>query len=382
MTMQGKIFQALDWLLYILLLAVALYFIIESEVLNTFSEKWTDFHNHEDSQSNSSQPSIMACIKQDNSSVIDQTDLTIQYEVQDDLNQMYENLSEEVSVERIEYYFMSNCMTINLPSKFAITESMKHVLTFEFNTSISKDKIPHVEVYITSDFNIQYLGKYFDGDPLMYKVAPNTYLEAEIKEKQIRYLQNGECRNVSFFRYLALAVNQTSMENCSEKCIPYSSKSGIKEIDDLLSNITMCKTEVDSNCSKKWFSNVVMEAKKPCKKVEYSGRSHISVTSEDHVVKFAYSFSLPRTTIVFDEYLILDTIAMIGSIGGTLGLFVGFSFSNVSSYVINAMKTLITKNKTTSIKTSKDLNLTNEEILKIRIILANWDNLPIPKDPN
>ena len=210
MTMQGKIFQALDWLLYILLLAVALYFIIESEVLNTFSEKWTDFHNHEDSQSNSSQPSIMACIKQDNSSVIDQTDLTIQYEVQDDLNQMYENLSGEVSVERIEYYFMSNCMTINLPSKFTITESMKHVLTFEFNTSISKDKIPHVEVYITSDFNIQYLGKYFDGDPLMYKVAPNTYLEAEIKEKQIRYLQNGECRNVSFFRYLALAVNQTT----------------------------------------------------------------------------------------------------------------------------------------------------------------------------
>ena len=144
----------------------------------------------------------------------------------------------------------------------------------------------------------------------------------------------------------------------------------------------MCQAEVDLDCSMKWFSNVVMEAKKPCKKIEYSGRSHISVTSEDHVVKFAYSFSLPRTTIVFDEYLILDTIAMIGSIGGTLGLFVGFSFSNVSSYVINVMKSLITNNRTNIVKTSQDINLTNEEILKIRIILANWENILIPKDPN
>ena len=380
--MQGKIFQALDWLLYILLLAVALYFIIESEVLNTFSEKWTDYHNHEDSQSNSSQPSIMACIKQDNSSTIDQTDLTIHYKIQDDLNLIYKNLSDEVNVERIEYYFMNHCMTINLPPKFAVTDSMKHVLSFEFDSLIPKHKIPQMELYLTSEYNIQYLSKYFDGEPLVYKIAPKTYLEAEIQEKQIRYLQNGNCRSTSFFKYLAIYMIESDMEQCAKKCIPYASKTGIKEIDDLIGNIPKCQTEVDLNCSKQWVSNVVKNAKKPCKKIEFTGRSHISVTSENHVIKFAYSFSLPRTTIVFDEYLILDTIAMIGSIGGTLGLFVGFSFSNVSSYVINVMKTLITKNRTTSIQISKDLNLTNEEILKIRIILANWDSLPIPKDPN
>ena len=35
------------------------------------------------------------------------------------------------------------------------------------------------------------------------------------------------------------------------------------------------------------------------------------------------------------EYLIHDAISMIGNIGGTLGLFVGFSFSNVISAILS-----------------------------------------------
>ena len=40
---------------------------------------------------------------------------------------------------------------------------------------------------------------------------------------------------------------------------------------------------------------------------------------------------------VQEEYLIHDSMSIIGSVGGTLGLFIGFSFSKVLSFIIGGM---------------------------------------------
>ena len=45
-------------------------------------------------------------------------------------------------------------------------------------------------------------------------------------------------------------------------------------------------------------------------------------------LSFAYNFESPQKIRIFKEYLIYDGFAMIGAIGGTLGLFIGFSFSD------------------------------------------------------
>ena len=45
--------------------------------------------------------------------------------------------------------------------------------------------------------------------------------------------------------------------------------------------------------------------------------------------------------IVNTEYLICDLNSMIGSIGGTLGLFIGFSFSNIISFAISQLKNFL-----------------------------------------
>ena len=130
--MRDKIFQAIDWYIYLSLLGTALYFIVKSEVLDTFSQKWTDFHNHEDDHSNKTQPSIMACIKQDNFMPLNPHNLTIQYEVLDEINSIEKEIPSDLIVERMEYISMRHCMTILLVPKFPITDSMKHILTFEF----------------------------------------------------------------------------------------------------------------------------------------------------------------------------------------------------------------------------------------------------------
>ena len=46
-----------------------------------------------------------------------------------------------------------------------------------------------------------------------------------------------------------------------------------------------------------------------------------------------------------EEYLLFDNNGMIGSIGGTLGLFVGFSFLNIVTLLVDFLKKLIVKNE-------------------------------------
>ena len=43
---------------------------------------------------------------------------------------------------------------------------------------------------------------------------------------------------------------------------------------------------------------------------------------------------------MYEEYLIFDSVAMIGSIGGTLGLCIGFSFTNVLAMLLKLLNYL------------------------------------------
>ena len=58
-----------------------------------------------------------------------------------------------------------------------------------------------------------------------------------------------------------------------------------------------------------------------------------------------YSFSPPITTMVYEEYLIYDGLGLIGSVGGTLGMCVGFSFSSVINSIVSFLSFI--KNKCT-----------------------------------
>ena len=63
-----------------------------------------------------------------------------------------------------------------------------------------------------------------------------------------------------------------------------------------------------------------------------------------------YKFGNPAKVNVLEEYLIYDFITMIGSIGGTLGLCIGFSFSNLFNSLISSFKVLTTKITLSSVK--------------------------------
>ena len=54
-----------------------------------------------------------------------------------------------------------------------------------------------------------------------------------------------------------------------------------------------------------------------------------------------YKFTLPLKTKVHEEYLITDGFTLFGSLGGTLGLFIGFSIDNVVYTIIDFLQSTI-----------------------------------------
>ena len=75
-----------------------------------------------------------------------------------------------------------------------------------------------------------------------------------------------------------------------------------------------------------------------CIRTEYIGRQNSVKYSYPGLALFWHFES--TNVQVYQEYLIYDEIGMIGSIGGLLGLFLGFSFLNVISYFIGKIQKL------------------------------------------
>ena len=112
-------------------------------------------------------------------------------------------------------------------------------------------------------------------------------------------------------------------------------------------NIPMCVTKEHNDCAQKRQRDLTANLQsngtcKPCKKYDYSGmQTFESENVEDkymHQKILTYQFAYPQVLTIYQEYLIYDGIGMIGSVGGTLGMFIGFSFSNVISSTLNFLQ--------------------------------------------
>ena len=80
---------------------------------------------------------------------------------------------------------------------------------------------------------------------------------------------------------------------------------------------------------------------KTCVTTQYLGKIEAEYDSVLNYAVILYKFALPLKAKVYEEYLITDGITLIGSVGGTLGLFIGFSVSNVVYFIVDFFKSTI-----------------------------------------
>ena len=81
----------------------------------------------------------------------------------------------------------------------------------------------------------------------------------------------------------------------------------------------------------------LFDCEKPCRIISYTGSvveySYYNVPEDEA----SFWFEVGSSKTVGTEHLVYDTNDMIGSIGGSLGLFLGLSFFGVASFFIDKL---------------------------------------------
>ena len=79
---------------------------------------------------------------------------------------------------------------------------------------------------------------------------------------------------------------------------------------------------------------------------------------------FILRFPNLETVTVKTEYLLYDFISTIGNVGGTLGLFIGFSFSGLISYTLHLINSMFGG----MVKSKIDCNENSRKILMVKAV--------------
>ena len=229
------------------------------------------------------------------------------------------------------------------------------VVEIVFNDSFPKENIPSLQFYVTSENNafgiIAY--QWEDGEALSFEMDKYT-LDVNMQlfsEKYSILKSKHDCREESFYECIGTKMYQEDFSHCPRKCMEPMSLPN-KLIVDL--NLPLCQTQLELECVEKvlrnfWFESKNEKCPRPCSYVQYKSLGKSVEKSNNEVnlnFTFSYMFLSYAATTVHEEYYIFDSIGMIASVGGTLGMFIGFSFSNVINFILNAIKKLFFQHST------------------------------------
>ena len=194
------------------------------------------------------------------------------------------------------------------------------------------------------DFNISYsnsygitLDKYFDGRISQIDFPRELEnLGVQLKtEKRINSNSKTPCRKESFYECFENRFLKNGIGKCINFCSPISLPNN---------KIPLCINLDDMKCANeiflKVFQNITRnECPRPCESIGYSVQNQwMGQAKNTHLFRFVYEFLINEHLQVYEEYLIYNTINLVGSVGGTLGIFVGFSLKDFFSKILNIIQ--------------------------------------------
>ena len=200
-------------------------------------------------------------------------------------------------------------------------------------------------VYVTSEENSNgaFLEDWWDGKVYKEVIKIGSWSRIELQPIKYRYLDdNDACSHQSNNARWKQVVSQLNFSSCSQICSP------IPFFDDV---IPRCGWE-DEYLDARWCVRTIINEnwwdyfakygyKRPCTNTEYQGYKYKEqkfVSGATNFVSVYYRFAPPMMTKAHQEYLIFDIVGMIGSVGGTLGLCIGFSFSGITTAILTLIQ--------------------------------------------
>ena len=383
-----KFWKILNWSIVPILGSVSYVFI---------SEAWNDYRFGRTNMSFDQvpideQPTITMCIGNSNENRISMRDLEndihhysalVGGEVPFAITEKLQEGTNEVPGGKNETIFfrkMQNCFSIKSAIKVYNPKDHPYkVIKITFPNEAKDDKTnifrkQPLRVFFTTEENSYSLDighRLTEGDGYEIKLRidgffdkylDKAYFESESNEPYVyvylkpittKYIQEKSgCREESAWQKISPLFEKRALEKCGSDnaCLPYG-----------LPNTTLkiCDKNDTSDCSLNEFrstmsDNAYIINKVPCEMRGYSGSHDMWIgllkdtkinTGEDKGTSFViiYMFQSPMRTTIIEEYYVVPTLDLIGVIGGTLGMLLGFSFYSAFDHILKLSVVLASK---------------------------------------
>ena len=222
-------------------------------------------------------------------------------------------------------------------------------------------------IYFTSEENCYGISNHgwYDGKVVEHKLKLSHAHHLTIQEVTDYQNMNETCSKDSFFQYLVKRFSNINLDQvrqnhtfkdrygnacpfksiCSPMLLPFDSEAGI----------TICDNDVDYYCFDKILSDMKKETlksnycKKICNATEFKTipdleRPLDGPGSGSDAIVISVKFGFPDSSIdvrpsepfktIKTEYLVVSWMSLLGNVGGTLGIFVGFSMTGASEWCL------------------------------------------------
>ena len=209
-----------------------------------------------------------------------------------------------------------------------------------FTDSFPKKELPtSLKVYFTSEKNSYGIisNKWMDGNVMKTSIANNTYKSIKLNSVQHNNLP---CDHESYYECIS-RITAATLKGSSIQCSPAS-----------LPSYPLCNETMRNNVMGFWLAFYESAEKctnkhRLCFTLDYAEKETSSSELDHETFMFGLSYEIPsNSTRIYEEYFIYDGINVIGSVGGTLGLCIGFSFAGLISSLLNILQNTICHNKT------------------------------------
>jgi hypothetical protein len=178
------------------------------------------------------------------------------------------------------------------------------------------------------------------GSSNMLSITKQSWLYYQNKNDRecVEYPEEQTCAH-----YYSTVMIQTALEQskCEPFCVNVKTKA-LFDIANMTDTIMECRTPEEDLCmyyalvSPKAIASAEVECKTPCQVTQY--KTEVTRHADVFPKSRAYIGLVYRTTSVTinEEYLVYDFSSFIGSVGGSLGLFIGFSYFDFGNVIIKA----------------------------------------------
>ena len=265
--------------------------------------------------------------------------------------------------------------------RYKISANLIHVkepyhlfLKIEISKDIPDDGIPDVNVWFSSEKNSfgVLLTEWLDGEYfLLDKVKGFNALF--FQPQKVIKLKSEKCQNSSYYECLSSKLEKENFSHCPIRCAAISLP---------MNTFPLCETLEEFKCSfgiltKLQNENSLSKCKPSCNAINmrqttiYKENQEGSNAKRDVFVMYRFQNTNMK---VEEEYLVQDFVGMLGSIGGTLGMCIGFSFVGFLFSILEHLQGFI---KSFLCSKPNTIQMTDQKIIKVENKIEDMKTIKI-----